>query len=230
LLTANDLAQLRQIPVNPRDDSQQLLGVLANQIDQAAVGIKMDELALGEELFKMSRTNNAGRFDQPLSRALDENKCTRYGQMAYYDLLTKNYDRFLQNGHIGNNLDFDANYNEAVPLDNIYFSTSLVNNNWQNELSEMDIIKKSNRLNYAAIALTDIKNASGINMDRATFETRVVAMKRGIDDAEHRALNTIRIWKRASAGRRIGIAGPTDRQKTQQVLVARYERCLGSSI
>lgn len=226
-LTANDLQQLRLIPINPHDGSQALRTALNNNIDQLAVGIKMDTLALGGELFEMSRTNNAGQHTQHLALALDENKCFRYGQMAYYDVLTRNYDRFCEDGHIMNNLDFNAGYTEVVPLDNIFFQANLDNNDWQEQLNEMNIIRgNKQRLDYAATALTDIKNAAGLNkLSPTTFEERVISFKKGIDDAEQRASNVIRQWRGDLLPRRGQRGGVVmdERKKAQQILIARYE-------
>ena len=227
-LTDNDINQLKAIPNNQDDGRVALLDVLNKGLAEVAVGIKMDSLSLGRDLFDMKRNNNDGQYDQPLSRVLDNHKCKRYGQMAFYDLLTRNYDRFLPEGGIVNNLDFDENYDEAVPLDNIYFSTTLVNNNWQSQLDEMDNINKKNRLNYAAAALGDIRDASGITIDQLEFELKIIEFKKGMNDAEARAKNTISQWRRVlrfGGGSRN--AGLVDKQEAQKVLIARYERSAG---
>lgn len=228
-LTAADVAELRLINVAGADAAK-LQQDLANGIATAAVGVKMDLLAMGESLFDLNQNNVGGANDAVLDQILTPQKCVRYGEMAYFDLLTRNFDRFDLGGQLAaKNIDFDVANQNAVPLDNVYAYTSLTGpNSVTTELAEMDQVNNANRATYARNAIRSLIAASGrpfnmIGAGRiiATAERKFVE---GIIAAEGRAVNVVNQWQRihrSPMGR--GRVRPEEHD-AQAMIIARFDR------
>ncbi|PZV12168.1 MAG: hypothetical protein DCF20_18035 [Pseudanabaena sp.] len=232
-LDQNDINQLKLIPINANDDSGSLLRNLGRNIDQQTVGIKMDKLDMGKTLLKITNMNNKTNKDALLNTILDTNKCVRYGQMAYYDVLTRNVDRFQSNGRVmANNIDFDRANTDVIPLDNLGGMTSITIS-WQANLSEMIEVSKSKRKNYAVTAVNNlILAANKIPGDFGTKKLKDAfdAFEQGMLQAETNAHPTISKWEAQNLQERFStrsaINSNADEKLVRQVLVSRYKKGL----
>lgn len=222
-LTAADLVGLRAIPAN-LGQSGALLGVLGNNIDQAAIGVKLDRIAMGETLFTLNYNNANGQNTPVLQQVLTARKALRYGEMAYFDVLTRNTDRILANGTVtANNIDFDATNTDAIPLDNIHYAGSLLNQNWGQQLAEMDAVKPARRQAFANAVVQSIIRASGQRFGLLAVQGAQRSVLQGINDAEDKAAAIFKRWNLARARRR-GQAVDPDLAEARRVLNDRYVR------
>ena len=187
-------------------------------------GVKMDYQQLGEDLFKMARSHKKGEEDysQELLSAYSIDKMETYGKMAYYDVLTRNSDRFNSDGGIMNNLDYDATYENVVPLDNVCDLRKLLTGRaFDEDLNEMRNIGPGQRDDYALRCLSDIADAAGAQKNGPDYSDRVRFFKRGMDLAE---FELKRYYQRMKGIVKFQARGfSKELLDTYEVLIARYE-------